>query len=124
MNTLKVLLIGQKPKRDEELISLNFDQRMKQKILDNNFTSKLDKQYDELSKISYPQKEVELDIVLSQNLKSRQIRGDEKNENPNSFSKSPNLDIRLHESCRIMADWISLLDKKLSLAEPKELKEI
>ena len=97
---------------------------MKQKILDNNFTSKLDKQYDELSKISYPQKEVELDIVLSQNLKSRQIRGDEKNENSNSFSKSPNLDIRLHESCRIMADWISLLDKKLSLAEPKELKEI
>ena len=121
---LKSFVDWSKTKRDEELISLNFDQRMKQKILDNNFTSKLDKQYDELSKISYPQKEVELDIVLSQNLKSRQIRGDEKNENSNSFSKSPNLDIRLHESCRIMADWISLLDKKLSLAEPKELKEI
>ena len=48
---------------------------MKQKILDNNFTSKLDKQYDELSKISYPQKEVELNIVLSQNLKSLANKG-------------------------------------------------
>ena len=103
-----------KTKRDETLISLNLARRIKQKRSDQNFTSELSSQFDKLSKISFNKKEISLSIVQDQMQKSQEIRGD-KNLDSNSsisFKKGPNLDIRLHETCRIMSDWLNIIEQK------------
>jgi carboxyl-terminal processing protease len=110
-----------KEKRNDTTVSLNLENRLEQKRLDQNFTAELDNQLDELSKLSFEKMDISLDIVLSQNLKSRQIRGAEDKNSSNLFYEPPNLDIRLHESCKIMADWVYLLEEKFSLTEQKEI---
>jgi carboxyl-terminal processing protease len=110
-----------KEKRNDTTVSLNLENRLEQKRLDQNFTAELDNQLDELSKLSFEKMDIALDIVLSQNLKSRQIRGAEDKNSSNLFYEPPNLDIRLHESCKIMADWVYLLEEKFSLTEQKEI---
>ena len=80
------------------------------KTLPLNYTS----QFDKLSKISFNKKEISLSIVQDQMQKSQEIRGD-KNLDSNSsisFKKGPNLDIRLHETCRIMSDWLNIIEQK------------
>jgi hypothetical protein len=85
----------------------------------------LDNQLEKLAEISFKKKDFTLDIVQSQNLKSKQIRGGEEDNRTDSFYDPPRLDIRLHESCRIMSDWITLLADKDSLPNRLEFsKEI
>ena len=104
---------------------MNFQKRIQKKKTDYNFTTQLDNQLDQLAEISFKKKDFTLDIVQSQNLKSKQIRGGEEDNSTNQFYDPPRLDIRLHESCRIMSDWISLLaDKKLSPNRLEFTKEI
>lgn len=110
-----------KEKRNDTIVSLNLENRLEQKRLDQNFTAELDNQLDELSKLSFEKMDISLDIVLSQNLKSRQIRGAEDENSANLFYEPSNLDIRLHESCKIMADWVYLLEENFSLKEQKEI---
>ena len=110
-----------KEKRNDTIVSLNLENRLEQKRLDQNFTAELDNQLDELSKLSFEKMDISLDIVLSQNLKSRQIRGAEDENSSNLFYEPSNLDIRLHESCKIMADWVYLLEENFSLKEQKEI---
>lgn len=114
-----------KEKRNEDIVSLNFQKRIQKKKTDYNFTTQLDNQLDQLAEISFKKKDFTLDIVQSQNLKSKQIRGGEEDNSTDQFYDPPRLDIRLHESCRIMSDWISLLaDKKLSPNRLEFTKEI
>ena len=103
-----------KTKRDETLISLNLAKRIVQKRDDQNFTSELSSQFDKLSKISFDKKEISLNIVKDQMQKSKEIRGDKNLDNNASISfiKGPNLDIRLHETCRIMSDWLNIIEQK------------
>ena len=101
-----------KEKRNEDIVSLNFEKRIQEKKLDYNFTTQLDDQLEQLAEISFKKKDFTLDIVQSQNLKSKQIRGDKEGNSTDFYYDPPRLDIRLHESCRIMADWITLLDDK------------
>jgi hypothetical protein len=55
------------------------------------------------------------------------VRGEETHEDnsTNSFSLPENFDIRLQESCRIMSDWVNIIEsKQLSLKENDISKEI
>jgi carboxyl-terminal processing protease len=104
-----------KEKKNEDVVSLNFQKRFQEKKQDHNFTTQLDNQLEQLAEISFKKKDFTLDIVQSQNLKSKQIRGGEEDNRTDSFYDPPRLDIRLHESCRIMSDWITLLADKDSL---------
>ena len=114
-----------KEKKNEDVVSLNFQKRFQEKKLDYNFTTQLDNQLEQLAEISFKKKDFTLDIVQSQNLKSKQIRGGEEDNRTDSFYDPPRLDIRLHESCRIMSDWITLLADKDSLPNRLEFsKEI
>jgi len=114
-----------KEKRNEDIVSLNLQKRIQKKKTDYNFTTQLDNQLEQLAEISFKKKDFNLDIVQSQNLKSKQIRGGEEDNRTDQFYDPPRLDIRLHESCRIMSDWISLLaDKKLSPNRLEFTKEI
>ena len=114
-----------KEKKNEDVVSLNFQKRFQEKKLDHNFTTQLDNQLEQLAEISFKKKDFTLDIVQSQNLKSKQIRGGEEDNRTDSFYDPPRLDIRLHESCRIMSDWITLLADKDSLPNQLEFsKEI
>jgi carboxyl-terminal processing protease len=101
-----------KEKKNEDVVSLNFQKRFQEKKQDHNFTTQLDNQLEQLAEISFKKKDFTLDIVQSQNLKSKQIRGGEEDNRTDSFYDPPRLDIRLHESCRIMSDWITLLAEK------------
>ena len=103
-----------KAKRNDTDISLNLASRIEQKRNDQNFTSELSLQFDKLSEISFKRKKISLDVVKDQLQKSQEIRGD-KDEDSNasiSFIKDSNLDIRLHETCRIMSDWLNIIEKK------------
>jgi len=114
-----------KEKKNEDVVSLNFQKRFQEKKQDHNFTTQLDNQLEQLAEISFKKKDFTLDIVQSQNLKSKQIRGGEEDNRTDSFYDPPRLDIRLHESCRIMSDWITLLADKDSLPNQLEFsKEI
>ena len=116
-----------KKKREDKNLSLNFKNRLTKKIEDQDFTKQMNEEFEKLSKVAFFQKKIPLNIVESQNLKSRIVRGEEKQEDnsTNSFSRPENFDIRLHESCRIMSDWVNIIEtKQLSHKEQAISKEI
>jgi len=103
-----------KKKRDTKTLSLNLATRLSQKNTDQEVTQGLSKTYDSLAEKSFPFSEVNLQIVKDQTLKSQQARGETpepvgEKVTARSFEKPKELDIRLHESVRIMLDWIDLL---------------
>ena len=96
-------------------MSLNLATRLSRKNTDMEVSQALSKTYESLSEKSYPFSEVKLQIVKDQTLKSLQARGGTpassgEKETAISFEKPNELDIRLHESVRIMVDWIDILD--------------
>ena len=116
-----------KKKREDKNLSLNFKNRFTQKIEDQDFTKKMNDEFEKLSKVAFFKKNIPLDIVESQNLKSRIVRGEEKQDDnsTNSYSRPENFDIRLHESCRIMSDWVNIIEtRQLSHNEQETPEEI
>jgi carboxyl-terminal processing protease len=116
-----------KKKREDKNLSLNFKNRFTKKVEDQDFTKRMNEEFEKLSKDAFPKKSISLNIVESQNLKSRLVRGEESQEDnsTNSFSLPENFDIRLHESCRIMSDWVNIIEsKQLSLKEQETSEEI
>ncbi len=116
-----------KTKREESILSLNLDKRITQKLDDQNFTDNMNELLETLSEKSYMQKDIFLDIVDDQKELSRKVRGEDQSggNDANELSKPESLDIRLHESCRIMADWITLLNgKPLSQNQIDSVREI
>ena len=116
-----------KKKREEKSLSLNFKNRFTKKIEDQDFTKQMNEEFEKLSKDAFLKKNIPLNIVESQNLKSRIVRGEETQDvnSTNSFSLPENFDIRLHESCRIMSDWVNIIEtKQFSHREQEILEEI
>ena len=96
-------------KQQEKSETLNLEERIKLKHLNNDKNDLLNEKFDNLSTKSFKEKDVILEIVKEQNAKSILARGDEELETDHTtseFKKSESLDIRLHESLRIVSDWI------------------
>lgn len=102
-----------KKKRETKTLSLNLLNRLFQKKTDLEASKALTKTFESLAEKAYPFSEVKLQIVKEQALKSQQARGEESassDEDGISFENPNELDIRLHESVRIMVDWIDILE--------------
>ena len=106
-------------RRKKQAASLNLNQRIKEKLLDQNRSKDLESVYNSLTSKSYPVKNLVLDIVRQQEIKSKEVRGEKPEESQAllTFEQPDSLDIRLHESIRIMTDWIEILNQNTS---PKE----
>ena len=101
-------------KRDQKSVSLNLVNRLETNLFDLNKTDILNKEYKSLSKLSFPSKELELQVVKDQKEKSLLVRGIMADENATSpdtekFEIPKNLDIRLHEGLRILKDWVNYI---------------
>ncbi|MEK9772932.1 MAG: carboxy terminal-processing peptidase [Opitutae bacterium] len=99
-----------KHKRDQKLVSLNFKNRLNEKLKDFNKTQSLTEEFESLSTISYPSRNLVLQVVTEQKEKSLALRGlsgEEGNQTSTNFSIPESLDIRLHESLRILSDWVN-----------------
>ena len=99
-------------KRNQKSVSLNFKKRLNEKHQDLNKTQNLTKDFESLSNLSFPARDLVLQIVTQQKEKSLAIRGlaDEgDNKIDTHFSKSDRLDISLHETLRILSDWVTEL---------------
>jgi carboxyl-terminal processing protease len=101
-------------KRDQKSVSLNLVNRLETNLFDVNKTDILNKEYKSLSKLSFPSRELELQVVKDQKEKSLLVRGIMADENATSpdtekFEIPKNLDIRLHEGLRILKDWVNYI---------------
>jgi carboxyl-terminal processing protease len=103
-----------KSKRAETSLSLNLENRILSKTEDKNFTQKMNNEFEKLSENSFTFKKVSLDVVDSQNLRSLTVRGDENStrDTENNFITPESFDIRLHESLRVMTDWVEILENR------------
>jgi len=100
-----------KEKKDKNKAVLNLQNRFEERLLDSNISSNLNNTYKSFQGLSFPQKKVSLMIVKEQQEKSKFARGITINDSNSSsemdYILPENHDIRLHESFRIMADWIT-----------------
>ena len=118
-----------KDRRNKKDAILDLAVRLQDKIQDTNSTDQLNDLYDSLDGISFPKKEIKLRIVEDQLAKSRVARGEIDLETNSSieeeYTKPDSLDIRLHESLRIMSDWLTVREKSQISGTPfSEIKEI
>jgi len=106
-------------RRKKQSASLNFDRRLKEKLFDQNRSKELELIYKSLASKSYPEKSLILEIVRQQEIKSMEARGEksEVSKSSQTFEKPDSMDIRLHESIRIMTDWIEFLNQNISSKE-------
>jgi len=99
-----------KEKREQKTVSLSLNQRLKEKAIDSNKSKVLTDEFDALKILSFPSREIVLQVVKNQKEKSMAIRGltnDDQNSTQDGYSRSDTLDIRLHESLRILRDWVN-----------------
>jgi carboxyl-terminal processing protease len=111
-----------KGKREQKEFSLNLAKRLEQKTRDEDFTKELNEEMKELAGKSFPARQVRLDVVRSQDRRSREVRGEKVEEVGVAEKMEPatNLDIRLHESLRIVSDWILLRQEASKVAKSVE----
>jgi carboxyl-terminal processing protease len=111
-----------KGKREQKEFSLNLAKRLEQKTKDEDFTKELNEEMKELAGKSFPARQVRLDVVRSQDRRSREVRGEKVEEEGVAEKMEPatNLDIRLHESLRIVSDWILLREEASKVAKSVE----
>ena len=113
-----------KEKRNKTNLSINIKNRLNLNIEDQKLKDSMNKEFDQLTELAFLRKDITLDIVNEQNLKSLSVRGDSNNtaDLTNIYSAPSSLDIRLHESLRVMSDWINLIeDKKLTHQKDKKI---
>ena len=108
-----------KGKRDQKEFSLNLSKRLELKAKDEEFTKQLNAEMKELAAKSFPARQVRLDVVRSQDRRSREVRGEkvEKEGVAEKMEPVTTLDIRLHESLRIVSDWILLREEASKVAK-------
>jgi carboxyl-terminal processing protease len=111
-----------KGKRDQKEFSLNLAKRLEQKTKDEDFTKELNEEMTELAAKTFPARQVRLDVVRRQDRRSREVRGEKVEEEGVAEKMEPptNLDIRLHESLRIVSDWILLREEASKVAKSVE----
>jgi carboxyl-terminal processing protease len=114
-----------KVKRDKKEFSLNLAKRLEQKTKDEDFTKELNEEMKELAAKSFPARQVRLDVVRGQDRRSREVRGEKVEEEGVAEKMEPatTLDIRLHESLRIVSDWILLREEASKVARNVEGSE-
>ena len=99
-----------KEKREQKVVPLSLSQRLNEKAIDSNRSQILSDEFDSLKMLSFPSREIVLQVVKDQKEKSMAIRGlsnDELNSTKDKYTQSDTLDIRLHESLRILRDWVN-----------------
>ena len=99
-----------KEKREQKVVPLSLSQRLNEKAIDSNRSQILSDEFDSLKMLSFPSREIVLQVVKDQKEKSMAIRGlsnDEQNSTKDKYTQSDTLDIRLHESLRILRDWVN-----------------
>ncbi len=100
-------------KRETKQLSLNLPERISQKKKDEEGSKSLSETYKGLAPQAFPFSRIKLQVVKDQTLKSLKARGEDsepdKELSVNGFEKPKSMDIRLHESLRIMVDWFELL---------------
>ena len=112
---------------EEKAISLNLQQRINKKILEQKYVEELDKEYKNFSEINYATIDFVTNISAEQETLS--LKNQETSETIEKTNQSlesvavkdkdsreeaddtPTFDIPLRESARIMADWITLSTK-------------
>ena len=101
-------------KRETKTLSLNLSTRISQKKSDEEVSKALRNTFKSLSEKAFPLRKAKLQVVKDQTQKSLKARGEEtivEGESPkNKLEKPKELDIRLHESIRIMVDWLAMLE--------------
>ncbi len=116
-------------KREKKLISLRLKDRVETKIADEERSQNLVDVFEQLSQLSFPFRSLKLEVVEEQLQKSLLIQGKSSDVDASSsfssFEKPEDLDIRLHETLRIMSDWIVLLENSpITINEPEKKSEI
>lgn len=111
-----------KGKREQKEFSLNLDKRLKGKAEDEAFTKRLNEEVEELAEKAFPAKRIRLNVVLEQERRSREVRGEEPKEVgiAEDMDAPSTLDIRQHEALRLMADWIHLRAEAAKVAKKTE----
>ena len=114
-----------KGKRDQKEFSLNLAKRLEQKTKDEDFTKELNEEMKDLATKSFPARQVRLDVVRIQDRRSREVRGEKVEDEGVAEKMEPGttLDIRLHESLRIVSDWILLREEASKVAKSVEGSE-
>jgi carboxyl-terminal processing protease len=101
-------------KRETKTLSLNLSTRISQKKSDEEVSKALRNTFKSLAEKAFPLRKAKLQVVKDQTQKSLKARGEEtivEGESPkNKLEKPKELDIRLHESIRIMVDWLAMLE--------------
>ena len=114
-------------KRETKTISFNLPERIAQKKNDEKVSKELQETFKSFAEKAFPLRKTSLQVVKDQTRRSLEARGEEITEDKPSkgkMEKPTELDIRLHESIRIMADWLELLEgKEISLKDPTPVKD-
>jgi carboxyl-terminal processing protease len=101
-------------KRETKTLSLNLSTRISQKKSDEEVSKALRNTFKSLSEKAFPLRKEKLQVVKDQTQKSLKARGEEAiidgESSKNKLEKPKELDIRLHESVRIMVDWLNMLE--------------
>jgi len=117
-------------KRDQKTVSLNLSNRLNSNYFDINKTDSLNEEYKSLAELSFPLRELQLQVVRDQKQKSLAVRGIKSDDNSSVpiasiFEKPKNLDIRLHEGLRILKDWFNFIKvAEVSQSKQSTIKKI
>jgi carboxyl-terminal processing protease len=97
-----------KNKRKQKSFSLNLDKRLQYREIENNMTSRLKDTMDSFSSLSYPTKQINLNIVDDQINQSRKVRGLDLNDSKQDsfFSIPEDFDLSLNEGINIVSDYL------------------
>jgi carboxyl-terminal processing protease len=115
-----------KNKRKDTSLSLNLKNRITEKKEDKKFTTVMNENFKKLLDNAFTMKNISLNIVNSQNIKSLTIRGESNSSKDlqEKFKAPESFDIRLHESLRIMSNWINILENKKLTHKESSTSEI
>lgn len=97
-----------KNKRNQKTFSLNLDKRLQYREIENKKTDKLKKTLDSFSSLSFPTKQINLNIVEDQISQSRKVRGLDLNvsEQGSSLNIPEDFDLSLNEGINIVSDYL------------------
>ena len=111
---LKEQIKWRRQRYDEKSISLNLEQRIDRKIKDQLYIQQLDDSYEALTEGVYTSKDFILKVAEEQEALSKknlESKESELADDDSDEKERPDFDIYLRESARIMADWITFLEK-------------
>jgi carboxyl-terminal processing protease len=94
-------------KQDEVSISLNLEERQKQKMFDEAFREKMEERQTELAKLNYPKTEIQLDSVIKSSI-GEEEKTEAANEDSSEEKEIPKFDIHLREALRILTDTLDI----------------